>query len=103
MVGVSTVGQWFVVALAFGSTVVGGYVGYQAYRGYRRHHSRTMQYLSVGLFLLTALSFSTAFVGSLLLRQGVLPGTAQQPLTLLTRTFQFLGVLFIAYSLHRRN
>lgn len=103
MVGITTAVQWFVLALAFGSTVVGGYVGYQAYRGYRRHHSRTMQYLSVGLFLLTAVAFTTAFVGSLLLRQGILPESLQQSLTLLTRTFQFVGVLFIAYSLHRRG
>ena len=103
MVGVSSLVQWFVASLAFGSTLVGGYVGYQAYRGYRRHHSRTMQYLSVGLILLTAAAFTTAFVGSVLLRQGVLPASAQQPLTVVTRTFQFLGVLFIAYSLHRRG
>ncbi len=102
MVGASTFVGWSVVALAFGSTVVGGYVGYQAYRGYRRHHSRTMQYLSVGLFCLTTVSFGVAFVGSVLLRQGLLPAPYQQPLTLVTRTFQFLGVLFIAYSLHRR-
>ena len=102
MVAGSTVVQWFVVALAFASTVVGGYVGYQAYRGYRRHHSRTMQYLSVGLFLLTSVSFTLAFVGSLLLGQGLLPASYQRPLTVATRTFQFLGVLFIAYSLHRR-
>ena len=102
MVDASTLVRWFIAALAFGSTVIGGYVGYQAYRGYRRHHSRTMQYLSVGLVFLTSVSFGVAFVGSLLLQQGVLPGLYQQPLTLVTRTFQFLGVLCIAYSLHRR-
>ncbi|KTG11578.1 hypothetical protein AUR64_03515 [Haloprofundus marisrubri] len=95
--------DWAIVALALGSTLVGGYVGYQAYRGYRRHDSRTMQALSLGLFLLTAVAFSTAFVGSILLHEGLLGLQYQQPLTLVTRLFQFLGVLLIAYSLHSRG
>lgn len=99
---VTAVIDWLIVALAAGSTVVGAYVGYQAYRGYRRHDSATMRYLSLGLFFLTAVAFSIAFVGSALLRVGVLPPAFQQSLTLVTRTFQFLGVVFIAYSLHRR-
>jgi len=103
MVTIPTVIDWLIVALAFGSTAVGSYVGYQAYRGYRRHDSATMRYLSLGLFFLTAVAFSIAFVGSVLLRVGVLPSEFQQSLTLITRIFQFLGVLFIAYSLHRRG
>lgn len=94
--------EWAIVGFAFGSTVVGSYIGYQAYRGFRRHQSRSMQYLSIGLFLLTAVAFGTAFVGSVLLREGVIPFRFQQPLTLLTRILQFLGVAFIAYSLHKR-
>ncbi|MFB6222111.1 MAG: hypothetical protein ABEH86_00355 [Haloarcula sp.] len=103
MVAVATLTEWLIIGLAFGSTVLGGYVGYQAYRGYRRHNSRTMQYLSIGLFCLTAVAFVVAFIGSVLLRQGLLPLRFQQPLTLVTRAFQFIGVLFIAYSLHSRE
>ena len=103
MIPLPTLVDWLIIGLAFGSTVIGGYIGYQAYRGYRRHDSPTMQYLSVGLFLLTAAAFSIAFVGSVLLREGILPVRLQQSLTLVTRTLQFLGVLFIAYSLHRRG
>ncbi|ELZ28408.1 hypothetical protein C474_14909 [Halogeometricum pallidum JCM 14848] len=95
--------DWAIIALAFGSTLVGAYVGYQAYRGYRRHDSRPMRALSLGLFFLTAVAFGIAFVGSLLLREGYLGLGYQQPLTLLTRLFQFLGVLLIAYSLHSRG
>ena len=103
MVTVDLVVESLILVLAFGSTVVGSYVGYQAYRGYRRHDSRTMRALSLGLFCLTAVAFVVAFVGSLLLRGGVLPLAFQQPLTLVTRAVQFLGVVLIAYSLHIRN
>ena len=93
---------WTIFALSAASVVVGSYVGYQAYRGFRRNDSRPMQYLSIGLFLLTAVAFGLSFVGSLFLRQGLLPLSYEQPLVLLTRLFQFLGVFFIAYSLHKR-
>ncbi|MFA1610538.1 DUF7521 family protein [Halobellus rubicundus] len=103
MLGLSALVDWLIVALALGSTLVGGYVGYQAYRGYRRHDSRTMRALSLGLLLLTTVAFSIAFVGSVLLREGYLDLRYQRPLTLVTRTLQFLGVLLIAYSLHARK
>ena len=103
MVGIDAALDVSILLLALGSTVVGSYVGYQAYRGYRRHDSRTMQALAAGLFCLTGVAFVIAFVGSVLLRQGVLPLSFQQPLTLVTRIFQFLGVVLIAYSLHSRN
>jgi len=102
MVSTTTLVNWAIVAFAFGSTVLGTYIAYQAYRGFRRNQSRPMQYLSIGLLLLTGVAFGTAFVGSVLLRQGILPVRYSQPLTLLTRIVQFLGVAFIAYSLHRR-
>lgn len=103
MASVAAAIDWMIMAFALGSTLVGSYVGYQAYRGYRRHDSRTMQALSMGLFFLTAVAFGIAFVGSLLLRQGYLGLQYQQPLTLITRLFQFLGVVLIAYSLHSRG
>ena len=37
-------------------------MGYQAYRGYRRHDSRTMRALSAGLFFLTTVAFGVASV-----------------------------------------
>lgn len=103
MVIATSLVDWAIVAFAFGSTVVGVYIGYQAYRGYRRHRSRSMQYLSIGLFLLTAVSYGAAFVGSLLLRQGVLPLSLQTPFTLAVRIIQFVGLGFIAYSLYTRS
>jgi len=91
-----------VVLAALLSTVVGLYIGYQAYRGFRRHESASMRYLSIGLVLLTAVTYTSAFLGSLLLRRGVIPPSYRASFELLVRLFQLAGLLFIAYSLWRR-
>jgi hypothetical protein len=96
--------NWFVpiVVVSLASTLVGLFIGYQAYRGFRRHQSRSMQYLSAGLILVTAVTNTAAFVGTGLLRLGVIDAGLQSPLTLTVRLLQFAGLLCIAYSLYRR-
>lgn len=91
-----------IFAMSAASTVLGLFVGYQAYRGFRRNASRSMRYLSVGLVLLTAVTFSAAFVGSVLLRYGVIAADYRGPFTLVVRALQFVGLAFIAYSLYAR-
>ncbi|MXR21560.1 DUF7521 family protein [Halobacterium bonnevillei] len=91
-----------IVGVSFASTVVGLFIGYHAYRGFRRHQSTAMQYLSAGLILLTAVTYTAAFAGSALLRYGVIDGTLRQPFTLTVRLLQLAGLLCIAYSLYRR-
>lgn len=91
-----------VVVTASLSTVVGLYIGYQAYRGLRRHDSAPMRYLSIGLIILTAVTYSVAFAGTLLLRLEVLPLPYQDFFRLVVRLLQLAGLLFIAYSLYRR-
>jgi ABC-type transport system involved in multi-copper enzyme maturation permease subunit len=91
-----------VVTAAFLSTVVGLYIGYQAYRGFRRHESASMRYLSIGLILLTAVTYSSAFLGSLLFRQGLLPLSYRGAFQVFVRLLQLAGLLCIAYSLRRR-
>ena len=44
-------------ATALLTAVVGGFVAYQAYRGYRRNDSRAMLFLAVGILLLTTVPF----------------------------------------------
>ena len=39
------------------TAVVGGFVAYQAYRGYHRNASRAMLFLAVGIVLLTTVPF----------------------------------------------
>lgn len=90
------------VGLAFLATLLGLVIGYQAYRGFRRHQSASMRQLSVGLLLLTAVSYTLAFVGTLLLRTGHLSTDLENPLTLAVRVFQVLGLALITYSLYHR-
>lgn len=84
------------------ATLLGLVVGYQAYRGFRRHDSASMRQLSVGLLLLTAVSYTLAFVGTLLLRFEYLDPSVRDPLTLLVRTLQVAGLALITYSLYNR-
>lgn len=91
-----------IVAVSFASTIVGLFIGYHAYRGFRRHQSAAMQYLSIGLILLTAVTYTAAFVGSALLQYGVLDSALRDPFTLVVRFLQLAGLAFIAYSLYRR-
>jgi hypothetical protein len=97
-----TAAQFGAVLVSLGSTVLGLVIGYQAYRGFRRNDSRSMRYLSIGLVLLTAVSFSLAFFGTLLLRLRVLPAAVGDPLRLVVRVLQFAGLAFITYSLYSR-
>lgn len=86
-----------------GATVVGLYIGYRAYQAYRRHDSRSMQFLSVGLFMLTAVAYSVAFAGSVFIRLNVLDPQFEVLLEFVAGAFQFAGLAFIAYSLHARR
>lgn len=92
-----------VIVAAGASTLVGCYIGYQAYRALQLHDDRSMFYLSVGLILLTVVTYSTAFVGTLLLRLEVLALPAQDGFRLVVRLCQLAGLVCIAYSLSLRR
>lgn len=85
------------------SALVGLYIGYQAYRALRLYDEPSMLYLAVGLLLLTAVTYGTAFVGTLLLRFQVLPLPYQDPFRLAVRLLQLSGLVLIAYSLSIRD
>lgn len=103
MVTASDVLGWGNAAFALGSTLIGLFIGYKAYQGYRRHESRSMQFLSIGLIMLTAVAYAAAFGGSVLLAQGIVDDRYEPVLVLVARMFQFAGLAFIAYSLHSRR
>lgn len=89
-------------ALVIGIVAVGLFIGYQAYRGFRRHESRAMRLLSIGLILLTAVAPSIAFASFLGIEFGYLPESLGSPIAIVYRLFQFAGLVLIAYSLYQR-
>lgn len=94
-----TLVQMATLLLAAGSALVGLFIGSLAYRGLRRHDSRQMLYLSVGMILLFGVAYGVSIVGTLLLQFRVLPLPAQDPFRLSVRLVQFAGLVCIAYSL----
>lgn len=93
---------WAELAISLGSVLLGLVVGYQAYRGFRRNDSRPMQYLSVGLILLTAVPFTMTFATSLAIHRDPSLAGFRDPVFFLARSAQFLGLVLITYSLYRK-
>lgn len=79
------------------TAVLGLFIGYQAYRGYRRNDNRPMLFLSTGLVLLTAVSFGVSVV------LGSLGG--QDPFVTLgvQRAVDLAGLGCIMYALYGRH
>lgn len=94
--------EWSILAVSVGNVILGLVIGYQAYRGFRRHESGPMRYLSIGLILLTAIAYTLAFVGWLAIQFGPLAESLGEPLFLSYRLIQFAGLVFITYSLYKR-
>ncbi|MWV40225.1 hypothetical protein [Natrialba sp. INN-245] len=88
--------------LAAGATLVGLYIGYQAFRAWGRHRDPSMRALALGLILLTAVTYSTSFVGTVLIHLRLLSLPQQDWFWLAVHASQFAGLALIAYALHRR-
>ncbi|MFC7138851.1 hypothetical protein ACFQMA_03245 [Halosimplex aquaticum] len=75
------------------TAVVGLFVAYQAFRGYRRNDSRPMLFLGLGIFLVTALPFvvTTALAGPL--------GASDAVAVLAWTVLEILGLGSILYAL----
>jgi len=94
--------QVLLVAMAAASTVLGLYVGYQGYRGFRRNDSVPMKYLSLGLILLTAVTYGLSFGGSLAFRYDLAPALLRPAWQVAVRGSQLAGLACIVYALYRR-
>lgn len=92
--------QLAVFAFASSSAVLGLYIGYLAYRGLRRHESKQMLVLSIGMILLFGMAYGISIVGTLLLEFRILSLPSQDYFRLGVRVVQFAGLVCIAYSLH---
>lgn len=87
---------------ATGSAAIGLYVGYQALESFNRHSDPSMRYLAFGLILLTAVTYTFTFIGSMLVHLRVLSLPQQDVFWTVAHFIQFAGLVCIAYALHRR-
>jgi hypothetical protein len=81
-----------VLVLALATVVLGLYIAWQAYRGYRRNQSRPMLYLSAGIVLLT---FAPAMFSTLGANLTAIAGET----VLLSFLSRLLGLLSILYGI----
>lgn len=88
---------------AAGSAAVGLYIGYLALRSFYRHEDPSIRYLAIGLVLITSVTYSFSFVGSMLIQLRLLSLPIQDVLWTVTHFIQFTGLVCIAYALHRRR
>lgn len=85
--------------LAGASALLGLFIAFLALRGLRRHRTRQMLYLSVGMVLLFGAAYLVALVGTALIHFRVLTLPQQNYFQLAVRLLQCVGLLAIAYSL----
>lgn len=96
--------QWLVLAIGAVSTLFGLLIGYQAYRGFRRHAERSMQFLSLGLILLTAIPYTVSLTGTFLIQAGFLSPALRTPIVGVgAQLIQLVGLVCITYSLYTRS
>lgn len=92
------------LAVTLIAMVLGLYIVFQAFRGYRRNGSRQMLYLALGLGLVTvapfALSIAAASLGDTL---GLGPRLYSFYLPVTNRLIEICGLLGILYSLFPRR
>lgn len=94
--------DWSQLGVSIGSVILGLIIGYQAYRGFRRNDSRSMQFLSLGLILLTAVPFTLSFATTLAIRLEPSLLDIQREVFLIVRFIQFAGLACITYSLYEK-
>lgn len=87
---------------ATASAAVGLFIGYLAIKSFQRHDDPSMWYLGVGLILLTAVTYTFTFIGSMLVHLRVLSLPQQDYFWTVAHVLQFSGLACIAYALYRR-
>lgn len=88
------------LTITLGAMVMGLFIAFQAYRGYRRNRSRRMLFLALGLTLLTVVPFALSLVVTFLGQQTSLgPRLYTFWLPVTTRLVEICGLGCILYSL----
>lgn len=84
--------------------VLGLFIAFQAYSGYRRNVSRPMLFFALGVALLTGAPFLFSLIGTI---AGQSPGVGSRIYTrwllIATRFLQIGGLCCLLYSLHIRQ
>lgn len=75
------------------SVVIGVFIAYQAYRGYRRNDSRPMLFIALGFVLVLAVPFCAFLV------YGTLPGVPVSAVVVTSQVSQVSGLVAILYAL----
>jgi hypothetical protein len=90
-------------SFATASATLGLYIGYLAFKSFNRHGDPSMRFLALGLILLTAVTYTFTFIGSILIQFRVLSLPQQDFFWTVSHIIQFTGLVCIAYALHRRG
>ena len=88
--------SWVATVIQYGdvlAALLGVFIAYQAFRGYRRNDSRPMLFISLGFVLVLAVPFA------LLLVTLVVPGLPVWAVGLLTQASELLGLGSILYAI----
>lgn len=75
------------------SAVIGLFIAFQAYRGYRRNESRPMLFIAIGFVLALAVPFALFVV------YVVIPSLPETLVAVLTQSSQVAGLVAILYAL----
>lgn len=88
--------EWVIVfqqATQILSVIIGVFIAYQAYRGYRRNNSHPMLFIALGFVLVLAVPFC------IFLLYGILPGMSVTVIIITSQLSQVTGLLAILYAL----
>lgn len=100
----SYIGYLLLLTVTLGALVLGLFIAFQAYRGYRRNQSRRMRFLALGLALLTVAPFALSLVVTFAGRQlGFGSRVYTYWLPIATRLVEIGGLGCILYSLSIRQ
>jgi len=75
------------------SVIIGVFIAYQAYRGYRRNDSRPMLFIALGFVLVLAVPFCIFLI------YGLFPGMSVTVVIITSQVSQVGGLLAILYAL----
>jgi hypothetical protein len=92
------------LTLTLVAIVMGLYIVFQAYRGYRRNNSQRMLLLAIGFAFLTVIPFVLSLVVTAIGQQvGFSPHVYTAYIPIVSRALEICGLGIILYSLYSRN